>query len=58
MPMITVRILAGHKQETKDKIAAGFTKVVKETIGLSSSDIWIVFEDVPAKDWYVGESNG
>jgi 4-oxalocrotonate tautomerase len=56
--MITVRILAGHKQETKDKIAAGFTKVVKDTTGLASNDIWIVFEEVPAKNWYVGESNG
>ncbi|NMD07034.1 MAG: tautomerase [Phyllobacteriaceae bacterium] len=58
MPMITVRIVEGQKAETKKKIAEGFTKVIKENTGLSSNDIWIIFQDVPAKEWFVGENNG
>lgn len=58
MPMITVRIVEGQKTETKKKIAEGFTKVIKETTGFSSNDIWIIFQDVPAKEWFVGENNG
>ena len=58
MPMITVRILAGHSRETKDKLAKGFAQNVLETIPeLTENDVWVVFEDVPAEDWYVGGKN-
>ncbi len=57
MPMITVRILEGHAKEVKQKIATGFTKTVVEATGLTPADIWIVFEDVPAREWYVGDED-
>lgn len=57
MPMITVRILEGHPPETKQKIAAGFTRVVGEATGLQPSDIWIIFEDVPHRDWFTGSED-
>ena len=57
MPMITVRILEGHSKQTKQKIATGFMKTVTEATGLQPSDMWIVFEDVPAAEWYVGDKD-
>ena len=57
MPMITVRILEGHPQETKQKIATGFTKTVMEATGLQREDIWIIFEDVPHKNWFTGDKD-
>jgi phenylpyruvate tautomerase PptA (4-oxalocrotonate tautomerase family) len=57
MPMITVRILEGHSQETKQKIATGFMKTVTEATGLQPEDMWIVFEDVRLKDWFVGDKD-
>jgi 4-oxalocrotonate tautomerase len=57
MPMITVRILEGHSKQTKQKIATGFMKTVTEATGLKPEDMWIVFEDVPASQWYVGDKD-
>jgi phenylpyruvate tautomerase PptA (4-oxalocrotonate tautomerase family) len=55
--MITVRILEGHSQETKQKIATGFTKTVMEATGLQREDIWIIFEDVAHKHWFTGDKD-
>jgi 4-oxalocrotonate tautomerase len=55
MPMITIKILRGHSKETKQKIATGFMKTVTEATGLQPTDMWIVFEDVSAEEWYVGD---
>ena len=57
MPMITVRILEGQSKKTKQKIATGFMKTVTEATGFQPSDMWIVFEDVPASQWYVGDKD-
>lgn len=55
MPMITVRIVEGQSKETKQKIATGFKNTVVEATGFRPEDMWIVFEDVPASEWYVGD---
>jgi len=56
MPFVSIRILAGHKQETKDRIAKGTVKAITEATGLPDEAVWVVFEDVTADDWYVGQS--
>lgn len=59
MPMITVKILEGHSDESKRRMAAGIQKAVLDNthMQLSSSDVWIVFEDVPEKQWFWGDFN-
>jgi 4-oxalocrotonate tautomerase len=57
MPMITVRILAGQSKAAKQKIATGFKNTIVEATGFQPSDMWIVFEDVPADQWYVGDKD-
>ncbi len=53
MPFITVKWVEGHNQKRRDKIATKITEVVSETTGIGKSDIWVVFEDVKAEDWYL-----
>ncbi len=54
MPFVSIRILAGHKQETKDRIAKGTVKAITEATGLPDEAVWVVFEDVTGEDWFVG----
>ncbi|MBL8895539.1 MAG: tautomerase family protein [Rhizobiales bacterium] len=55
MPFVSIRILAGHKQETKDRIAKGTVKAITEATGLPEEAVWVVFEDVTGEDWFVGQ---
>lgn len=57
MPMITVKILEGHSEESKRKMAAGIQRSILENthMKLTPSDVWIVFEDVPEKQWFWGD---
>lgn len=57
MPIVTIRILEGHSQATKQKIASGITEVITGAAGLQPSDIWITFEDVSRKDWFTGSED-
>jgi phenylpyruvate tautomerase PptA (4-oxalocrotonate tautomerase family) len=52
MPMITVKWVEGHNQKRRDKIAAKITEVVSKETGITPPNIWVVFEDVKAEDWY------
>lgn len=57
MPMITVKIMKGYSKATKQKIATGIKNAVVEATGMRSTDMWIVFEDVAAEEWYVGDKD-
>ena len=57
MPMITIKILRGHSKATKQKIATGIKNAVVDATGLQPTDMWIVFEDVAAEEWYVGDKD-
>ena len=54
MPFVNIRILEGHPQERKDKIARRVVDAISEEAKLPKEVIWVVFEDVTADDWYVG----
>ena len=56
MPFVNIRILEGHPQERKDKIARRVTDAISEEAKLPKEVIWVVFEDVKADDWYVGST--
>lgn len=55
MPFVNIRILEGHSQERKDEIARRVTETISEVARLPKEAVWVVFEDVAADDWYVGE---
>ena len=49
-------ILKGHPQERKDEIARRVTETISEVAKLPKEAVWVVFEDVTADDWYVGQT--
>lgn len=54
MPLVAIRFIEGRSQQQKDEIAKRVNAALSEVLGLPKDDIWIVFEDSSAKDWYVG----
>jgi 4-oxalocrotonate tautomerase len=56
MPFVNIRILEGHSKERKDEIARRVTETISEVAQVPKEVIWVVFEDVTADDWYVGQS--
>jgi 4-oxalocrotonate tautomerase len=56
MPFVTIRFIEGRSQQQKDEIAKRVNDALSEVLELPKNDIWIVFEDSTAKDWYVGGS--
>lgn len=58
MPFVNIRIVEGVLEEgaaeKKAEISRRLTDVISEAAGLSKDDVWVVFEDIPAAEWYVG----
>jgi len=57
MPFVNIRILKGHPHEAKKKIADATTRAITENTKIPLDQIWVVFEDVEAEDWYVGPTS-
>lgn len=61
MPFVNIRlvkeVIADDPEGKKTAIAAKVTEAIKEATGLGDSDVWIVFEEVLARDWYLGPAN-
>lgn len=61
MPFVNIRIVreaiaadpAGKKAMMGREIAASIAKAT----GLPETDVWIVFEEVAARDWYLGSTD-
>lgn len=61
MPFVNIRIVKdvisddpiGKKTKMAEKIVAAIT----ETTSLGKDDVWIVFEEVAARDWFVGPTS-
>lgn len=56
MPFVNIRILEGHSKERKDEMARRVVETISEVAKVPKEVIWVVFEDVAADDWYVGQS--
>ena len=54
MPFVNIRLVGGRSQERKDEISKRVTAAISEVLQLPKDDIWVVFEDVTAEEWYVG----
>ena len=54
MPFVSIRMIEGRSQQQKDEISKRVNDALSEVLELPKDDIWIVFEDITAKDWYVG----
>jgi 4-oxalocrotonate tautomerase len=56
MPFVNIRLVEGRSQQQKDEISKRVTDAISEVLQLSKDDIWVVFGDVPAEEWYVGST--
>lgn len=61
MPFVNIRIvrekIADDPAGKKDKIARGVVETINRATGIPADDVWVVFEEVAAEDWFVGEKN-
>ena len=61
MPFVNIRlvkeVIASDPIGKKAAIATGVVKAITEATGLSEGDVWVVFEEVAARDWYVGPTS-
>jgi len=61
MPFVNIRlvkeVIAGDPEGKKAAMAEKIVAAITESTGLSNDDVWIVFEEVAARDWFVGTSN-
>jgi 4-oxalocrotonate tautomerase len=61
MPFVNIRIvkevIASDPEGKKAAIADKVASAIHEVAGVGKSDIWVVFEEVAARDWYVGPTS-
>lgn len=58
MPFVNIRIYEGHSKERKQEIARRISDAISEVAQLPKEAIWVVFEDVAPRDWFVGGKAG
>ncbi len=61
MPFVNIRLvreaIASDPAGKKEAIASGVVEAITKATGLAKDDVWVVFEEVAARDWYVGDIN-
>jgi 4-oxalocrotonate tautomerase len=59
MPFVNIRIvkeaIAADPAGKKAAISKQISTVIAAATGLPKEDVWIVFEEVNARDWYLGD---
>ncbi len=58
MPFVNIRLYEGHGQERKNEIARRVSEAVSDVCKVPPQAVWVVFEEVPAADWYVAGTPG
>jgi 4-oxalocrotonate tautomerase len=56
MPFVNIQILKGHPQKRKDEMARRVVAAVSELAQLPPEAVRVVFDELPATDWYVGNT--
>ena len=61
MPFVTIRIvkevIADDPVAKKTAMSAKIVAAIAETAGISKDDVWVVFEEIAARDWFVGDAS-
>jgi len=61
MPFVNIRIvrevIADDPAGKKSEISKQVTGAVSRVAGVPEENVWVVFEEVDAQDWYVGDVN-
>lgn len=61
MPFVNIRIvkevIAADPAGKKAEISKAVTNAITAATGVTKKDVWVVFEEVAARDWYVGDTD-
>jgi 4-oxalocrotonate tautomerase len=61
MPFVNIRLVDGvlneGAAEKKAEISRRIAEAISEAAGIPEDLIWIVFEDIPPSEWYVGQKS-
>ncbi|HJM49775.1 MAG TPA: tautomerase family protein [Alphaproteobacteria bacterium] len=57
MPFVNIRIVEGHSQAKKDEISRRVVDTINDVTEIPKEAIWVVFQDITAEEWYVGEKS-
>lgn len=61
MPFVNIRIvkevIAADPTAKKAEISQAVTAAITKATGLTKENVWVVFEEVAARDWYVGDTD-
>ncbi len=61
MPFVNIRlvkeVIAADPKGKKARISQAVTNAIIKETGLTKNDVWVVFEEVLARDWYVGDTD-
>jgi len=57
MPFVKVDWVKGQSPEKRDEVARRITEAVSETTALPREAIWVVFQEVEADAWFVGDKS-
>lgn len=61
MPFVNIRlvreVIAADPEGKKAAIAKKVAAAITEATGVGENDVWVVFEEVAARDWYVGPTS-
>lgn len=61
MPFVNIRLvkelIADDPDTKKSAIATKVAGAVREVTGVGKDDVWVVIEEIAARDWYVGETS-
>lgn len=61
MPFVNIRIvkevIADNPVAKKTAMAEKIAAAINEVTGIAMTDIWVVFEEIAARDWFVGDTS-
>ena len=61
MPFCNIRIvkevIAADPVGKKAAIAKAVSEAIRAQTGVGEDDVWVVFEEVAARDWYLGKTS-
>lgn len=61
MPFVNIRIvreaIAADPAGKKADISKAVTDAIIKATGLTQNDVWVVFEEVAARDWFLGHTD-
>lgn len=57
MPCIRIDWVKGRTAQERDEVARRVSAAMSEVTGIPGQDVWVVFQEVEAEGWYVGQES-